>query len=288
MGLIDKSVGKKGHNNPQDVKVVQRLLNKHSLPPLRDLTVDGDAGPNTIRTIEHFQEVVVKMRIPDGRVDPGGKTIRHLNRGPQPDTPTAVSTGDSASQTTTNSSQLSGETWWRANQGKYQNRRGLEYLTGSFRENATRFVSALRKAGATISIGSTLRHKTRAHLMHYSWQLSKGNVRAKDVPSLQGLSIEWDHGDESVSRKAAGKMKQLFNMAYYASLTSNHIRGHAVDMTITWKGNLTVKIPGRHEAEVIRTGPRNGSGNRQLHQLGREFGVKKLVKDAPHWSHNGR
>lgn len=124
--------------------------------------------------------------------------------------------------------------------------------------------------------------------MHYSWQLSKGSVRAADVPSLSGLSIEWDHGDESVSRKAAGKMKQLFNMAYNASLTSNHIRGQAVDMTITWTGVLTVEVPGREEAEVIRTGPRNGAENRQLHQLGREFGVKKLVKDAPHWSHNGR
>lgn len=288
MGLIDKSVGKKGHNNPRDVKVVQRLLNKHSLPPLRDLTVDGDAGPNTIRTIEHFQEVVVKMRIPDGRVDPGGRTIRHLNRGPQPATATASSKKDSGLQAKSNSSQLSGETWWRANQAKYQNRRGLEYLEGSFKENATRFVSAMRKAGATISIGSTLRHKTRAHLMHYSWQLSKGNVRAADVPSLSGLSIEWDHSDESASRKAAGKMKQLFNMAYNASLTSNHIRGHAVDMTITWKGDLTVEIPGRVEAEVIRSSPRNGAGNRQLHQLGREFGLKKLVKDAPHWSHNGR
>ena len=124
--------------------------------------------------------------------------------------------------------------------------------------------------------------------MHYSWQLSKGNVRATDVPSLSGLSIEWDHGNESASRKAAGKMKQLFNMAYNASLTSNHIKGLAIDMTITWKGNLEVDVPGKQEAVTITTGPKNGAGNRELHQLGREFSVKKLVKDAPHWSHNGR
>lgn len=81
MSLINKSVGEKGVNEPRDVKVVQRLLNKHSLPPLRDLSVDGVAGKNTIDAIKHFQSVVMKVQRPDGRVDPGGKTIRMLNRG---------------------------------------------------------------------------------------------------------------------------------------------------------------------------------------------------------------
>lgn len=289
MGLIGRSVGEGGRNEPLDVKIVQRLLNKHSLPPLRDLTVDGVAGPDTNRTIRHFQEVVVKMRVPDGRVDPGGLTIRRLNRGPKPSARPVGRPGNSAPPETSNSSQLSGETWWRANQRKYRNRTGLEYLNGRFKGNTTRFVIALRKAGATVSIGSTLRHKTRAHLMHYSWQVSKGKVRARDVPSLSGLSIEWDHGDEATSRKAAGVMKRLFNMAYYASLTSNHIRGHAVDMTISWKGNLIIKkVPGRSQPTTIVSGPRSGAGNRELHRIGREFGVLKLLKDKPHWSQNGR
>lgn len=80
MGMIAGSVGQNGKNNVRDVKVVQRLLNKHSLPPLRSLAIDGIAGQQTIDAIEHFQSVVVKMRTPDGRVDPGGKTFRFLNR----------------------------------------------------------------------------------------------------------------------------------------------------------------------------------------------------------------
>ncbi|MEM6989632.1 MAG: hypothetical protein AAF721_04020 [Myxococcota bacterium] len=65
-----------------DVKVVQRLLNKHGPGHGGDLTVDGASGPRTVGAIEHFQREVVKMRAPDRRVDPGGKTIRMLNRGP--------------------------------------------------------------------------------------------------------------------------------------------------------------------------------------------------------------
>jgi hypothetical protein len=85
MSLINGSVGEKGKNDPRDVKTVQRLLNKHTIPPLRPLSVDGFAGKNTIDAIRQFQTVVMEMRHPDGRVDPGGKTIRRLNRGTDPE-----------------------------------------------------------------------------------------------------------------------------------------------------------------------------------------------------------
>lgn len=287
MGLIGKSVGERGRNEVQDVKIVQRLLNKHVSPPLQKLTVDGKAGKHTIASIRHFQETIVKMRVPDGRVDPGGKTIRLLNTGAKRPAQEEAQSGSSLNGAK-NGSNLSGAKWWNANQSKYRNRRGLEYLEGNFRDNASRFIGALRKAGAIVSVGSTRRHKIRAHLMHYSWQVSKGDVRASEVPAVANLVIEWDHSNEEESRKGAREMVRKFNMAHNASLTSNHIRGKAIDMTISWKGDLVLEIPVLEKPLLIRTGPRTGAGNRDLHRAGRLFGIKKLVKDPPHWSHNGR
>lgn len=281
MALISKSVGEGGQNDRRDVIVVQRLLNKHSLPPLRSLTVDGIAGKNTIDTIRHFQSVVVKMHTPDGRVDPGGKTLRSLNRGP--------STPERSRQSNANvgTANLSGTRWWRANQSRYPNSTRLEDLEDTFGDNTRRFVRALRDAGATVSISSTRRDRIRAHLMHYSWKLSRGEVMARNVPQIAGLNIEWDHGDEEASRRAAGEMVRLFGLAYIASLTSNHIVGKAIDMTISWRGVLRIRLPnGANNYSEVSSGPRDG-GNRELHRIGREFRVIKLISDPPHWSYDG-
>ncbi len=82
MSRISASVGQDAENRPDDVKTIQKLLNEHSLPPLRALEVDGHAGERTIETIRHFQSSKVGLKNPDGRVDPGGKTLRMLVDGP--------------------------------------------------------------------------------------------------------------------------------------------------------------------------------------------------------------
>lgn len=51
------------------------------LAPLRVLTVDGIVGSATIRAIETFQSKAAGMKRPDGRVDPGGRTMTKLNQG---------------------------------------------------------------------------------------------------------------------------------------------------------------------------------------------------------------
>lgn len=79
MDTIRASVGRDGVNRPEDVRVVQELLNQHLRPPLQRLTVDGTAGPNTIAAIEVFQQRVFNMAHPDGRVDPGGRTLAALS-----------------------------------------------------------------------------------------------------------------------------------------------------------------------------------------------------------------
>lgn len=70
------------------------------------------------------------------------------------------------------------------------------------------------------------------------------------------------------------------------SLTSNHIEGKAVDMTISWKNTIKVK---KKDGTVIDIPfMQNVNGNTALHQAGESYGVKKLKSDAPHWSYNGR
>ncbi len=68
-------------NHPGDVAVVQDLLD--TVParlggPSKLLKVDGVSGPKTLHAIREFQRRGLGFHWPDGRVDPGGKTIRHL------------------------------------------------------------------------------------------------------------------------------------------------------------------------------------------------------------------
>jgi hypothetical protein len=88
MLAIKGSVGRNGRNLPDDVMLVQALLNKNTPPPLRPLALSGACDENTIATIIEFQRRVVRMPSPDGRVDPGGKTIQSLT-GPKPGAPNA-------------------------------------------------------------------------------------------------------------------------------------------------------------------------------------------------------
>lgn len=79
MITIRGSVGRGGNNNPGQVRIIQELLNRHRPVPLAQLATDDRIGPKTIAAIEEFQKRVVKMPRPDGRVDPGGGTLRALS-----------------------------------------------------------------------------------------------------------------------------------------------------------------------------------------------------------------
>ena len=79
MKAIRGSVGKNGKNYPDDVFVVQTLLNRHRKPPEKLISVDKINGGETIQAIKDFQSSVVKLKQPDGRIDPAGKTFVLLN-----------------------------------------------------------------------------------------------------------------------------------------------------------------------------------------------------------------
>lgn len=266
---IGASVGKGGVNDLGDVIVVQHLLNDWlgaTGQPL--LNPDGDCGARSIAAITAYQAQVMAFPKPDGLITPGGKTWAALSTGQ----------GSQAS--------LSGAAWWNANQAKYPNSEKLTDLASPFRENAVAFIDAIKAAGGKVIVSATRRNRTRAHLMHYSWRVSRGEVAPKDVPALAGLAIRWDHGDLAKSRKGAREMSDLFGIAFQPSLTSNHIDGRAVDMTINWTGTIDVKDKAGKKRSLST--PRTGDANPELHAIGATFGVRKLLSDPPHWSDNGR
>ncbi len=302
MTTIMRSVGESGINNRQDVLAVQQRLRSHGAPSLK---VDGIAGPRTVAAIRAFQQAHLRAQRPDGRVDLGGPTWRTLSgggaagadaaaptrraapvSGRQPPVARAArpergaASGGASAQRGAASDRLSGSTWWHANQVRYPNSQSVDDLVPPFRENAQRFIAALRAGGASVRVSATRRNRIRAHLMHYSWKVAKGQIAAADVPAIDGCDIVWDHGDDAASRAAAAQMVRLFHIVFKPSLTSNHIAGTAIDMTITYSGAINVTDGA---GKVVRVGSAAA-----LHQLGASYGVRKLASDPPHWSANGR
>jgi peptidoglycan hydrolase-like protein with peptidoglycan-binding domain len=76
--LIRASVGKNGKNDKNDVFIIQEVLNLYSqdYPMIPELDVDGKAGARTEESIYAFQKFVLKLRLPDAKIDKGGKTER--------------------------------------------------------------------------------------------------------------------------------------------------------------------------------------------------------------------
>jgi hypothetical protein len=268
MAEIGASVGSGGANKPADVLAVEKLLNRYLAangePPL---AADGKVDVETILTIQSYQAEVVGIANPDGRVDPGGRTWRALDAGEGLTLP------------------LSGAAWWHANQAKYPNSAAVADLAKPFQDNAAKFIKAMKDAGASVSVSATRRNATRAKLMHFSWKVAKGLIAPRDVPAIPQCAIRWDHGDLAKSRKAAQEMVDLFQIAFQPSLTSLHIEGRAIDMTIGWNGTLSIQdATGKDHAIGA---PRDGAANTQLHKVGATYKVVKLVSDPPHWSDNG-
>lgn len=84
---LSGAVGIGGKNQPADVRSVQTALNQliSLIVPSRRLSVDGSLGPiparsNTVAAIQVFQNKVVGMTRPDGRIDPNGRTHQAINQ----------------------------------------------------------------------------------------------------------------------------------------------------------------------------------------------------------------
>lgn len=79
---IDAPVGRGGDNRFKDVATVQTLLFdcRHLLEGLHPIDATGTADDATIGGIDEFQRRVLGWSRPDGRVDPGGRTLAELVR----------------------------------------------------------------------------------------------------------------------------------------------------------------------------------------------------------------
>ncbi|MDO7844575.1 peptidoglycan-binding domain-containing protein [Sphingomonas immobilis] len=282
MPVISAPVGLRSPNRPGDVTVVQEFLNLRiatfNMPPLR---VNGTCDDKTITAIRIFQTRCMGLWKADGRVDTTGKTLAALADVSLPNLTRNRNVASAAAY------RLSGKDWFALNESKYPNSSRLADLTAGFQAKASAFVDALRLAQATVVISATQRNKTRAWLMNAAWRISTGEAKPGDItpPPDSSCDIIWDHGDDKESRKAAAEMVELFDIAYRPSLTSNHIKGTAVDMTITWSGPIEIKDAGGKTHKLDR--PRNGAENSDLHKIGASYGVKKLLSDRPHWSADG-
>ena len=173
-----------------------------------------------------------------------------------------------------------------------QNSSKIEHLVEPFRSQAIAFIKALHDAGATVAVTATKRSVRRAYLFHWSWKIALGKCKASDATAIAGVNIQWDHGNDAASATGANQMVTGFGLAVppksinAPALTSNHITGHAIDMDITWTGTINVKDKLGKTTAIAFNGDVNG--NKALHGVGASYGVKKLVTDAPHWSHHGR
>lgn len=166
-----------------------------------------------------------------------------------------------------------------------------------FRDNLTAFIAALRAAGAAVSIAATVRPRQRAYLMHWCWAIVKAQADPRTVPPLDGVAIAWAHADTQGAYDAAASLAAaramvtaygMQNLSVAPALSSNHILGTAVDMAITWSGNLTITTRDGSTV-IIDSLPRTGM-NLQLKAVGASYGVLKFVggaSDIPHWSDDG-
>lgn len=172
--------------------------------------------------------------------------------------------------------ELSGRSWV----SRFPTSRSLDDLAPGFREKATAFVTAMRAAGADVRISATHRPAERAYLMRYAWDIAKGLVQPGQVPSHPNVPINWNHGTKAKSVAAAKEMVNAYGIVYRPSLSSNHIQGTAIDMTVrNIIGKTMTDASGRQV--TIRS-------MEDLYTVGASYGVRKLRSDPPHWSANGR
>jgi len=182
---------------------------------------------------------------------------------------------------------LSGPAWVH----QYPTSKSVDDLVDPFRTNVRKFLAALSAAGATITIADTLRPPQRLFLMHYCFQVAKSVLAPAQVPVISNVDIQWLHTDNdgnadlAASTAAAAQMVAGYGIVYAPALNSLHAIGEAIDMDISWSGDLTIANADGTIA-VVTSSPHNGQ-HPDLHKVGASYGAIKLVSDPPHWSLTG-
>jgi hypothetical protein len=164
-------------------------------------------------------------------------------------------------------------------------------LADDFRAGCEAFIAAMRAGGATVTVSSTRRPDERAYLMFVCWRIAKKTLDPQNAPADAAVDIDWVHRapdgslDLAASRAAAQDMVDGYDIAFAPARHSRHTEGHAIDMTISWQGNLAVARRDGTAVTIAGT-PRNGF-NLALRGVGKTYGVMKHPTDPPHWSTDG-
>jgi Bacterial SH3 domain/Bacterial toxin homologue of phage lysozyme, C-term len=191
---------------------------------------------------------------------------------------------------TTGNGQRSGANWVQiANANGWSNTTAFSALDASWGPLAEAFVNGLRAAGASVRITAGLRHPNRAFLMHYAWGVAHGQytpAQANAACRGRGIDIQWDHGNAAASRAAAQALVSAFGLVHQASITSNHVRGLAIDMEIS---GLPASITFNGQTYSTRRGAGGSAAAASVAPIGRDNGVIWFgAGDYVHWSQNGR
>ena len=219
MVSISRPVGKvpmgtPNANLPQDVRTIQKLLNAQmaKLMPMTALGEDGVIGPKTIAAIEEFQRRVVGMSQPDGRVDPGGATLKALGG-----TATVATVPGAAGQVTGKTAGVNADII------KYLNAVATHY------GKTINVTSGKRSASeqADAMWGGWSQHLERGKIYSY---LQQNETVRKELDGFYNLA-------HSATASAASKTKarQDFNakVISIAGGLSRHLTGEAVDVSLS-------------------------------------------------------
>jgi len=183
---------------------------------------------------------------------------------------------------------LSGKEWAE----KFPTSKNLNDLDPTFRAKVQKYLEALRKAGAKVDILATKRPKERTYIMHWAWQIARQGFDPRRVPAMPRINIDWWHGEASRSKVAAQAMVNAFRLNRLSeppALISHHNEGKAIDLRISWAGDLRIK-DGLGQMRTIRTRPRDAT-NAELMALGASYGVFHAIdadKVKVHWSVDGK
>lgn len=174
-------------------------------------------------------------------------------------------------------SEPSGAAWCE----RFPTSTSINDLQPQFAECVSGFIHAVESAGASVHVSATYRPAERAFLMHYCCKIADREILPVAIPKMAGVDIDWSHGNDLAAAVAGAKaMKEGYGIAYPAALVSRHTQRLAVDMTVSWKGAITVRdARGVDHACHIQ---------QDLWPIGASYGVHKLASDPPHWSSDGK
>ncbi len=194
MATITQPVGRGASNGIcGDIKLVQQLLNRNRQPPLTQISEDGVVRPETIAAIEEFQRRVVRMSVPDGRVDPNGATFRALSV-------QATKSPTSSSKTLTEGLALNGV----KNQTAFRN---ANTVLQSLKSNGITSARALANVLAQVHAECNFMPQTEGNysaanlLSLYGPQQKRNKVRFNTLAEAQAVV---DQGHEAVFEKIYG------------------------------------------------------------------------------------